>query len=424
MQDTLRTPENQPARQENANALVAYFKSGIKNPEEAGRLGVELEHQVVNTDMSPVHYSEEFGVEWLLEQLAEDYPQKTYDQDGDLIGVARKGAAVTLEPAGQVELSAGPYEGVGEVRLDFEMFERQVSSIWSPKGKRMLSVGYNPTATAPELDLAAKTRYQMMDAHFAGLGDWGRRMMRATASTQISIDYFSVEDCLRKLRLAFACVPLFALITDNTAVFEGKPRPHKMMRTEVWQKCDPARCGIVPGVMSPHFTLEDYAAYILDTPAILVPDGTGWRATEETFGQAYATTPMEKADVEHALSMFFTDVRLKNYIEIRPADSMPTPHVTAYAALIKGLFYNQESLDALDELFSGVTENDIVAAKESLMANGFDGEAYGRPAGELAQKLLDLAHDALEFNEQNYLSPLQAVVKQRKTLADLADRRR
>ncbi len=49
--------------------------------------------------------------------------------------------------------------------------------------------------------------------------------------------------------------------------------------------------------------------------------------------------------------MQFPDVRLKTYLEIRPADSMPIPYVIAYAALIKGLFYNEGNLRQLEALF-------------------------------------------------------------------------
>ena len=80
---------------------------------------------------------------------------------------------------------------------------------------------------------------------------------------------------------------------------------------------------------------------------------------------------MTKSEVEHACSMFFTDVRLKTYVEIRPADAMPIPYVIAYAALIKGLFYSETGLSELESIFAGVAENDIAQAKEALMENGY-----------------------------------------------------
>lgn len=409
----------QSARERNIQAIVSFFESGATPV--CGALGIELEHTIVGTHNAPVPYSGEGGVQQLLRELSAAYPETTYDSEGDLLGVARNGEAVTIEPAAQVELSAGPFRNLAAAQECFTKFENTLEQFLAPRNQKALTLGYHPTARAADLELIPKTRYQMMNAHFATIGSFGKCMMRGSASTQISIDYRDAADCLRKLRVAFALVPLLSLICDNSPAFEGAPRAHRMVRTEIWQKCDPARCGIVPGIMEPDFTLRHYAEYILDTPAILVPDENGgWYATDKTFGEIYATREMTRADVEHALSMFFTDVRLKTYIEIRPADAMPIPYVIAYAALIKGLFYSDESLAALDALFAEVIAADIEAAKNNLMEHGYKGELYGKPAAYLADTLLAVAQAGLPENDRDYLQPLQELIAARKTLADLA----
>ena len=197
-----------------------------------------------------------------------------------------------------------------------------------------------------------------------------------------------------------------------------------MMRTEIWQKCDPARCNAVPGVLNTDFSLEDYAEYILGTPAIVGFDENGDAfATEKTFGELYSDRAMTLADVEHSLSLFFNDARLKTYIEIRPADSMPIPHAAAYATLIKGLFYYEKSLDILDELVEGVTESAVEDAKNSLMKYGYDGEAFGHPASELVDALFDTAKSSLPRVEGGFMNPLLQLARMRKTLAMMAERK-
>lgn len=404
--------------QQNKDALVAYFESGIKSPDEPGRLGVELEHIITDPHCKAVSYAGETGIGSLLEAMAPNYDEKVLGSQGELLGLVRDGAAISLEPAAQLELSAGPYEQIGAIRCDFEEFHRDLSHLLESRGQRTVIAGYQPVSKADELPLIPKARYGFMDDHFQKIGPYGRFMMRGSASTQISIDYYSVEDCLRKLRLASAASPLFALMSDNAAVFEGDISPHQLMRTEIWRECDPARCGLVPGVLDEGFTLEAYADYILNTPAIYHRDEFGvLRSTEKTFGELFAQSAMDQEDIEHALSMFFNDVRLKTYIEIRTADAMPVPFVAAYAALIKGLFYNAANLDALDELFDGVDERAVEDAKTALMAQGYDGLVYGRPAGELLDALFDLAHSGLERNESSYLIPLRTLVDSRDTLA-------
>lgn len=415
--------ENQPARAANVAAIVDFFESGIKP--QARLLGIELEHILTKKDGAPVSYSEPYGVKWLLEQLRGEYPNATYDAEDDLIGVSREGSAVTIEPAAQLELSAGPFESLADAEQVFSAFDREVERIIAPHDMELHAIGYHPTMRAADMELIPKQRYDFMNRYLGAIGNFGVAMMRGSAAAQISIDYTSVADCLRKMRIAYALVPLFSLMCDTATTFEGKPRTHQMVRTEIWEFCDPDRCGTVPGIMEPDFTLERYAEYILDTPAIVTLDSEGAPHYEErTFGEVFADEPMTRADVEHALSMFFNDVRLKTYIEIRPADSMPVPYVIAYAGLIKGFFYCEESLTALEQMFAAVSAEDIEAAKASLMAYGYEGTAYGQPVATLADALMRLGREGLQAicpEEEAFLEPLEQLVSARETLATRAE---
>ena len=408
---------------QNVEAIVEYFKSGIKDPGEPGRLGIELEHIVVGVHDKPVTYDEEHGVRWMLEQLADGYSGKTLGDSGALLGLTGGNKVISLEPAAQFELSAGPFDDAAEARDEFLAFQRQIATLIDPFDHRMLAVGYHPSAKADDLPLIPKARYRYMDEHFSAIGRYGRCMMRGSAATQVSIDYYSIEDCLRKLRLASALAPLFALMCDNSPKFEGEPSPHHMMRTKIWRECDPARCGTIPGVLDRDFSLEAYAEYVLRTPAIFYYDEDGIEhATEKTFDEVYADRAMTHDDVEHALSLFFNDARCKTYIEIRPADAMPMTFVAAYATLIKGLFYYDGSLDALDELLADVDINAVEQAKTDLMRDGYDAMVYGTPAAELVDKLFAIARSSLHQGEAMLLRPLAQLVAMRKTLAMMGKR--
>ena len=251
MNKTAAAGQGQPARESNINAIVSYFESGIKAFGGPGELGIELEQIIVHDDMSPVSYSGEHGVAWVLRQLEADYPRTTTDEHGDLLGVARPSEAVTIEPAAQIELSAGPFADLATARDTFEGFAQRLSDVLEPAGEKALAIGYHPSATARSLELIPKRRYQFMNLYLGERDIYGPCMMRGSASTQVSIDYTSTADCLRKLRLAYALVPILSLITDNTPVFEGKPRTHQLVRTKIWQHMDNDRCGLVPGVLEP-----------------------------------------------------------------------------------------------------------------------------------------------------------------------------
>ena len=408
-------------REQNIAAIAAYIESGAKTT--PGALGIELEHVIVREDGSPVPYSGADGVQSVLAALRDSYPQATFDAEGDLLGVARPCEAVTIEPAAQIELSAGPFHELGAAKVCFERFEDTLGAALSNVHAKPAQVGYHPTTRALDMELIPKKRYACMNRYLGAVSPFGPCMMRGSASTQVSIDYTDAADCLRKYRLASALVPVLSLICDNSPIFEGEPRTRKLVRTKIWQECDPDRCGIVPGATSRDFSLSDYARWVYDTPAILVPNGQGgWREDARPFSGIYATRPMTREEVEHALSMVFPDVRLKTYLEIRPADAMPVPYVIAYAALVKGIFYCEESLATAERLVASPTEGDIAAAKEVLMAHGYDAEVYGRPVGEIAEGLIEAARSGLRVDEQPYLSPLAELVSARETLADIAER--
>ena len=390
---------DQPAREHNIQELVDFIESGIKPADAPDRIGIELEHTVVREDGSPVSYSEDYGIAWLLGQLHETYPQGTFDEEGDLLGVARTGEAVTIEPAAQVELSAGPFLSLHEAKRTFDSFENLLEEKLSPQGMKALTVGYHPTARAAELSLIPKRRYRFMNMYFNAF----------TFKSTFIILTFKIITCLMKT-------------FNDFFIREGERRTHKLARTRIWNECDPDRCGIVPGSLSPDFTLERYAEYLLDTPAILVPcRKEGCCYTERTFGDIYADLSMTRAQVEHMTSMFFTDVRVKTYVEIRPADAMPIPYAIAYAALVKGLLTTEKGLDEMEALLGDVTESDVVAAKEYLMARGYDAQVYGRGAADLCDRLMENAAGQLSEEERPFLQPLANLVEQRTTLADIAE---
>ena len=398
--------------------LVDFYASGIKKTSQ--KLGVELEWTLVHEDLTQVKYGEEFGQAWLMKQLSRTFPTEILDEDDNLIGVKNERDSITLEPAGQFELSAGPFSTLDEVFDTFSSFFVEVNTLTNPHGIKMIPTGYHPKCKAEELEIIPKVRYQLMNEYFLKNSPLGIQMMRGTGSTQVSIDYSSEADCVRKLRLAYLCTPIFALLCDNTPVFEGKKRTHHLMRTQVWENCDKKRCGTVPGLFCENFGFEAYAKHVLNTRAMFEMDGNTGHLTTKTTSEVYAKKPMDFEACAHASSHLFNDVRLKNFIEIRPADALPTDVAVAYVALVKGLFYSDTSLTKMETLLGRQSENAIEEAKISLQAEGFAGKAYGKKVADVANELINIAFSGLETGEQPYLKPLQKIAESEKTLADIA----
>ena len=397
-------------------SMVNFYKSGIKSNSQ--KLGVELEYTLVYDDNSQVKYFDEFGQKWLMENMLEFYPEKILDEQKNLIGIKNERDSITLEPAGQFELSAGPFEKLEEVFEAFETFQKRVNALAEPHGIKMLAIGYHPKCKAEELVIIPKVRYELMTKYFLKNSPKGIRMMSGTGSTQVSIDYSSEADCIRKLRIAYVLTPLFAILCDNTPVFEGERRTHHIMRTQVWEDCDPRRCGAMPGIFEDSFNFEKCAELVLNTQAMFEMDGDDGHLTNKTTSEIYGDKEMSNDDCAAACSHLFNDVRLKNFIEIRPADALPTNMEVAYVALIKGIFYSEEALSIIEDYFGPQSETSFEESKRNLEEKGLSGEVYGMPATTACKKLLDVASLGLDKDEKKYLEPLFDVISNKKTLAD------
>lgn len=418
--------------QENKQALVAYFTEGAKGDKPLGALGVEVEHFVVTAEgeysVSYAGRSEgEFGVRDVLVHLVDAYPQHTYGLEGDLIGLASDEASITLEPAAQLEISIAPYSSIGRILRVYNEFRAKVDPFLAEHGCKLVTSGYHPTARALDLTLIPKQRYRFMNDYFKEIGTRGERMMRASASTQVSVDYRDEADAIRKMRIAQALAPIFASVADNTAVFEAEPAP-RLARFALWRNVDNDRCGSVPGLFNEGYSFADYAEWILRTCPIFVTrpsadDLTGLNL-RAVYGQsayeAYGDAPMTRADIEHVLSMFWPDVRLKNFVEIRPADSLPAPLMAGYAALVKGIFYSQRSLQAIEEAFGVVegvwplTDDSANQALKSIQEDGAEAVVCGKTLAEWQELIFEIADGALDKEDAAHLHDLVAFARGRR----------
>ena len=398
---------------ENLDAMTGLLSRGDKDP--AGKkIGFELERILLDSQGAAVPFAGEHGVSALLQELARDRAEeeKVYI-DGHLLGLNYQvetssgpiDLAVSLEPAAQIEVAAGPARAVKTLYEAVEAFDTQLARALAAvglTGARLVPVGYNPTVADPaELPLIPKERYRDMDAYLSRRGRYARDMMRGTASTQVSLDYESEEDCQRIYRMATLLGPLFAFLFDNAPVFRGKPTPG-MARSRIWHHVDVDRCGIVPGALE-GLSFEDYVLWVSNVKPILFTDAA--HVTTST-GAAYtrdimSARPLAKDELAHLLSMVFPNVRLKGFVELREMDSLPPRLAAACTSFTGALFYDR-CLEAklafrlrtwMPHGFDGMDENDCVAARLHLEEQGWDAEVYGVPVADFVEAMVAIASE-------------------------------
>ena len=376
----------------NLNTLVDIFKSGIKK-DKKGLLGVEIEHFLIDKDtLATIPYGGNIGVEKILTELAKFYNTKEFSQ-GHLIALSRPHILVSLEPAGQLEVSIGEFLHISDIKAQYDKFFNEIKPILDKHSLLLYTRGYHHVSKASDMPLLPKERYRLMDNHFKTSGTDGLYMMRGTAATHVAIDYFSEKDFVDKFRLANLLSPLFVYLTSSAYNFEGKKNTNQMLRHKIWSNVDNARCLIAPNVNS----FLDYAKYVYSTPPIFLPDGDNAIGTgNKTFAEIITDGELTDDLAHHALSMVFPYVRLKSFIEIRTADSMFLTFTLGYLALIKGIFYNTNAIQELLTFLKGATDSDIYAAFNSLEKHGYKATVYGTNAIVFYEKLFGLAYDSID----------------------------
>ncbi|MEE0944971.1 MAG: glutamate-cysteine ligase family protein [Clostridia bacterium] len=350
-----------------------YFAKGFTDKE---RIGLELEHFVMK-EGRPLNYSD--GVCDILAEIA-DGCKRIFYESGKILGADMGEYTITLEPGAQLEVSVKPFEDTAQIKRVLDSFYKKAEPILTRYNATLSTIPVVDESKLVNIELIPKERYRYMDKYFLESGTMGRYMMRGSASTQISVDYDSEADFVKKFRAAYILSPVFALICSN-----GE---NKLKRLEIWDNVDEKRTYIPKALFSDDFGFEKYAEGLLNVPAIFVPMGDGFLYTgDKTVGALCEIYGIDEGMTEHFLSMVFPDVRLKQYIEIRIADAMPYERAIGYAELIKRIFYT----DALDEVlnrYNGTTVDDIINAKCEIRQKGENAQIYGRSAAKEAEYLI------------------------------------
>lgn len=341
--------------------MIGFLQKGCKSPDTALRFGVELEHFIVQKDTKEaVSFYGEKGIEAVLKELLPFYEKQDYSK-GHLIALARKDIAISLEPAAQLEVSISPQEDIAQIGRIYEAFVSEIQPILERYSYEMITAGYQPASKAEELELIPKERYRFMDRYFAKIGPYGRQMMRGTAATQVSIDYYSEEDFKEKYEIAYRLKDVLAGMFENTPVYEGSPYSKKGLRQMIWERTDKQRVDVEVFMENGTLSFENYVDFVMQTPVIVgKKDGEDYYE-ERTIGALCEERELTEVEMTHYMSMVFPMIRAKQFLEIRYTDSMPMDKVLEYVHLLKKLFADPKQTLAQLNTEKNMTLNEIEA---------------------------------------------------------------
>ncbi|MGZ8283465.1 MAG: glutamate--cysteine ligase [Allosphingosinicella sp.] len=433
---TTRTgPQQGDHRIESREDLLAVFAGGEK-PREAWRIGTEHEKFVYRrADHRAPSYDEPGGIRDLLQSLVRFGWEPAMEGDR-IIALTGPDGAVSLEPAGQFELSGAPREDLHETCCEAGRHLNQVKAIGEELGVGFLGLGMWPDKSRADLPVMPKGRYKIMLDYMPKVGSLGLDMMLRTCTIQTNLDYSSEADMATKFRVGLALQPLATALFANSPFTEGKPNGFLSFRSHIWSDTDPDRTGMLPFVFEDGFGYERYLDYALDVPMYFVyRDGRYLDASGQSFrdfldGRLPALPgeqPLQSDFTDH-LSTIFPEVRLKSFLEMRGADGGPWSRICALPAFWVGLLYDQDALGAAWDEVKDWSIGERQRFRDAVPKLGLAAETPGGESLlELGRRVLAIAERGLNArarfnasgdNESGFLDPLREVLASGKTPAE------
>ena len=383
--------------------LIEFLSSGARAPDD-WKIGTEHEKFGFRTDdLRPPTFDGERGIEAVLKGLTQfgwaPVEEHLPGQPGRVIALTRDNAAVSLEPAGQLELSGAPLATLHDTCCEASTHLKEVRTVAEPMGLGFLGMGFQPKWRRDEMPWMPKGRYKIMREYMPKVGSLGLDMMTRTSTVQVNLDVSSEADMVKKFRVSLALQSVATALFADSPFTEGKPNGFLSYRSHIWTDTDPNRTGLLDFVFEDGFGYERYVDYLLEVPMYFVyRDGKYIDASGQSFRDfldgrlpAYpGELPSIKDWADHSTTAF-PEVRLKKYLEMRGADSGPWNRICALSAFWVGLLYDQTALDTAWDLVKDFSLEEMHALR-----NGVPRQALKLPFRN--GTVLDLARRALEIS--------------------------
>ena len=413
--------------------MAEYLAVGCK-PATDFRIGTEHEKfGFRHSDLSSPTY-EDHGIRAMLEGIAAKGWERIEDH-GNPIGLKRDGESVSLEPAGQFELSGAPLVDMHQTAAELEAHFADVRDVAGPLGLGFAPLGFHPTQTRAQMPWMPKSRYAIMRRYMPLVGSLGLDMMTRTCTVQVNLDFSSEADMAAKLKVSLALQPVATALFANSPFVEGKPSGFLSTRAQVWTDTDNQRSGMPALMFAEDFGFERYVDWVLDVPMYFAArdgelidlagasfrDFMAGKLDHPGLGQA------TMGDFADHITTVFTDVRLKRFLEMRGADAGTAPMMLAQSALWVGLLYDAPTLAAALSLVRRKPWSVYAGLRPAVARQALDAPFANGTVRDVAREMVELAMQGLRNrarlnaqgeDETKYLAPLLDIIHGAPTQAE------
>jgi glutamate--cysteine ligase len=410
----------------NKSQFIEYFSKGIKLPDQL-KIGVEHERflfegkekkRITNNTLSQ-----------LFENLKKSGWSPQYEKE-NIIGMKRGDQQITTEPGLQCELSGAPLNNIHEVCSESSTFLNEIKEASQGLNINTVSIGFDPFNSLRSISQSPKQRYKIMTEEMPKKGKQSLEMMYRTCGIQVNYDYVSEINFEKIFRLGNYLTPLTIALYANSPFENGKPTGFQSYRNKVWQNT--SRGGIMP-IAFEKMTFEKYFDYVIEYPILFaIRDKNYIEPNGQTFKDfilgnfSNIKDEANILDFQTHLATIFTEVRLKQYIEVRSLDACDWECLCDGPAFFTGMFYS-----SLDEAYNTVIKwkkENVMNAYLDAPKKGLETELEGKKLYEWGEIFLKMAKEGLtnrkKMNSNNkdetiYLQHVENVIKSRKNRAQL-----
>jgi glutamate--cysteine ligase len=262
-------------------------------------------------------------------------------------------------------------------------------------------------------------------------GKLSLHMMNQTCGTQINLDYISEKDFIKKFKLSSFLVPISIAIFANSPIIENRLSGYLSYRSKVWQNT--SRGGL-PNFFLENMDFEKYADFVINMPLLFVfknskhLDVKGKKFKDFMDGKLSILKNIKPniVDFNNHLATIFTEVRLKQYIEIRSLDTCEWDCHCGGPAFFAGLLYG--NLNEAFDIINKWKPSEVLNAYIDAPKKGLNTVLNNKTLLEWGKFFLNLSKKGLERrsikndsgkDESIFLHNVESILANNKTKAEV-----
>ena len=407
--------------------LIKYFHQGCKTPNDL-KIGVEHEKFLFYNKLNKrIDYK---TVEKVLNFL-EKFGWCPIREKNKVIGLKKKNKSITLEPGNQVELSGAPLDSIHLNCSESYEFLDQLKNACKAFDLKMMATSYDPFSALKNVPSSPKQRYAIMTEEMPKNGNLSLEMMYQTCGTQINLDFISEKDFAEKFKLTSFLVPLSIALFANSPIKENKLNGYLSYRSFVWQHT--SRGGLSKSFLE-EMNFEKYVDMAINMPLLFVMENTNHLNSDGKTFKDFMEGKISKLkqsatikDFETHLATIFTEVRLKQYIEIRSLDTCEWDCHCGGPAFYTGLLYG--NLNEALEIVNKWNISEVLNAYHEAPKKGLKTIIENKTLLEWGKIFLNLSKKGLEKrayknsngnNESIFLRSVENILINNKNKAEVS----